>query len=231
MFKINMAQLNIMIDNKYGYLKTFCTDYITDSTETDFTVSVTDAEIMAEDDGSGYDVGYLESLAVYRKIAEKMLSFDGFLMHGVAIDVESKGIIFTAKSGVGKTTHTRLWQKHLGDKMIVVNGDKPLIRIKDGKAYAYGTPWAGKEGMHKNTRVRVSKICFLERSETNECYPVEKKEVFEKLFSQVYIPTGAQKYLKTLDLVSALINAVDFYKIKCNMDLSAAKTAYEVMDL
>lgn len=231
MFKICIAQLNILIDNKYGYIENMCADYITDAIQTDFTVSVTDAEIMSEDDGAGYDLGYLESLAIYRKIAEEMLRFNGFLMHGVVIDVCSKGVMFTAKSGVGKTTHTRLWKQLLNEKMTVVNGDKPLIRIIDEKVYAYGSPWAGKEGMHKNMRTNLDKVCFLERSEVNKCYFIEKDKALEKLLSQVYIPKNTLKYLKTLDLLSKFIDKVEFYKIKCNMDISAAKTAYEGMKL
>lgn len=231
MFKICMAQLNILIDNKYSYIENMCTDYITDAVETDFAVSVTDAEIMAEDDGTGFDAGYLESLAIYRKIAEEIISYDGFLMHGVVIDVCSKGVMFTAKSGVGKTTHTRLWQQLLNEKMTVVNGDKPLIRIIDEKIFAYGSPWAGKEGMHKNMRAKLGKVCFLERSEVNKCYLIEKDTVLEKLLPQIYVPKDALKYLKTLDLLSRFIDKVEFYKTECNMDLSAAEIAYKEMIL
>lgn len=102
-------------------------DYITDKTA-DFTVSASDDEIMAEDNGTGLDKGYLESLAVYRKIAESILKYNGFLMHGVAADVVGCGIAFLAKSGVGKSTHTKLWKEFLKDKMIIVNADKPLMR-------------------------------------------------------------------------------------------------------
>lgn len=227
MFKIHIAQLNILIINKYNYIKDMCQKYLTDDEKTDFTVSVTVDEIMNEDNGAGYDPSYLESLAIYRRIAEKIIDFDGFLMHGVAINVHSKGVIFTAKSGVGKTTHTRLWQKLLGDEMTVINGDKPLIRIIDSKAYAYGTPWAGKEGMHTNSYVQVDTVCFLERFEKNECYLLNKSSVLDKLFSQIYLPGSTKEYLKTIDLLSQFINSVNFYKIKCNMDLSAAKKAYE----
>lgn len=71
MFKVCIAQLNILIINKYDYIKVMCQKYFINDTKTDFTVSVTSSEIMEEDKGTGYDLGYLESLAIYRKIAKK----------------------------------------------------------------------------------------------------------------------------------------------------------------
>lgn len=231
MFKICLAELNIVIHNNYSFVKDMCKDYIVDDSKTDFEVVATDDEIMAEDDGSGLYIGYLESLAIYRKIAEKLPEYNAFLMHGVVIDVDSLGIVFTARSGVGKTTHSRLWQELLGNKVTVVNGDKPIIRYKDGNPYAYGTPWAGKEEMHKNTRVLISKVCFIERCEYNECLKLEGAKVFYKLFPQVYRPKTQKNMLATIDMVANLIAVNDFYTIKCNMDLSAAKTAYEGLGL
>lgn len=226
MFVVQLAELNIGIDNNYDYIYKMCVDYITDNTA-DFTVSVSDDEIMAEDNGTGFDKGYLESLAVYRKIAESMLKYNGFLMHGVAIDVGGCGIAFLAKSGVGKSTHTKLWKEFLKDKMIIVNGDKPLVRIIDDKIFAYGTAWAGKEHIHTNTKTELKKICFIERSENNECLPIEKDLVFERLIKQIYIPKDKYLLYLTLEYISTLIKKCDFYLIKCNTDISAAKTAYE----
>ena len=157
MINIRLAEINFCIANKYSYIEDMCKDYITEN-DADVTISVTDEEIYAEGSSDEYDVGYLESLAVYRKIAEKIIEYDGILLHGVVADVDGTGVAFLAKSGVGKSTHTALWQEVLGDKMTVVNGDKPLIRIIDDKIYAYGTPWAGKEKNQKNTKTNLKKI-------------------------------------------------------------------------
>ena len=230
MFDIRIAELNICIENKYDYILDMCRDYLTDG-KADFSVTASDAEIMAEDKGTGFDKGYLESLAIYRKIAEKIIEYNGFLMHGVVIDTCSCGIAFLARSGVGKSTHTRLWQELLGDKMTVVNGDKPLVRIIDNKFFAYGTPWAGKENIHTNTKTELKKICFIERSEKNECMCMKKGIVFERLIKQIYIPKDNALLYTTLGYINKLIEKCDFYLIKCNTDISAAKTAYEEIGL
>lgn len=230
MFVARLAELNIGIENKYDYLYRICADYITDHTP-DFTVSASDDEIMEEGKGTDFGKGYLESLAVYRKIAESILKHSGFLMHGVTIDVGGCGIGFLAKSGVGKSTHARLWSDLLKNEMTVINGDKPLVRLLDGKAFAYGTPWAGKEHLHTNTKTELKKICFLERSEKNRCTPMEKGMVFERLVNQIYIPADTELLCLTLEYLNTLIETCDFYLIKCNTDISAAKTAYEGIGL
>lgn len=109
-------------------------------------------------------------------------------MHGVVADVSGTGVAFLAESGVGKTTHSNLWQQLLGDKMIIINGDKPLVRIINDKVFAYGTPWAGKEGIHRNTKTQLKKICFIERADKNECIPISRDGALDKLLKYVYKP-------------------------------------------
>ena len=230
MFVVCLAEINIAIENKYDYIKNMCHDYITAS-KADFCVSVSDEEIQAEDKGTGFDKGYLESLAIYRKIAEKITQYNGFLLHGVVFEANKCGIAFLAKSGVGKTTHAKLWQELLKNEMTVINGDKPLVRIIDGKIFAYGSAWAGKENWHVNTKTELRKICFIERSEKNECLPLKKDMVFERLIKQIYIPKDKSLLFLTLEYISMLIEKCDFYLIKCNTDISSAKAAYKGMGL
>ncbi len=229
MFNLSIAELNISVENKFPYTEELCRDYISHLNRTDFSVCVTDKEILAEDDGNGFNKGYLESLAIYRKIAEKLPDYNGFLMHGVLLDVDSLGIAFLAKSGVGKSTHMSLWKELLGERVTVINGDKPIVRIIDDEAISYGTPWSGKEYLHKNTSVKLKKICFIERSEKNECVKLDKSEIFEKLIVQIYQSKNPAHTIKTLDLVGLLIEQAEFFRIKCNTDLSAAKIASEVV--
>lgn len=230
MFVVQLAELNIGIENKYDYIYNMCVDYITDNAY-DFTVSASDDEIMAEDKGTSFGEGYLESLAIYRKIAEKVLGYNGFLIHGVVAEVNKCGVAFLARSGVGKSTHARLWKELLKNEMTIINGDKPLVRIIDGKIFAYGTAWAGKENIHSNTKTELRKICFIERSEKNECSPMKKNMVFERLIKQIYIPKDKSLLYLTLEYMSTLIEKCDFYQIKCNTDISAAETAYEGIGL
>ena len=112
----------------------------------DFEVFVTDEQIAEEMTCGSQTESEAEILCIYRAIAEKLPLYNRFVMHGAAISFEDKAYIFTAASGTGKSTHIRLWRKAFGNPVGIVNGDKPVIEIKDdGTSLVYGTPWAGKE--------------------------------------------------------------------------------------
>ena len=233
MFTVNLADLTTCIDNKYDYIKNMCADYIVADGECDLSISVTDAEIAYERDAGeqgDFSDGYLEFLAVYRRIAEWLPNHDGFLMHGVLFEADGKGLLLCARSGVGKSTHMALWKRMLGDKCRVINGDKPLVRIIDGKIFAYGTPWCGKEGIQINDKAQLTDICFIERNETNITEEYTEGDIIPRLFKQIYLPKadGMQK-LKVLDLAGKMIENVHFWKIRCNKELEAAEVAYKAI--
>lgn len=225
MFVISIAGFNIGVENKYSYIYNMCRDYITDNSP-DFSVSVTDAEILNESNGQKFDTGYLESLAIYRIIAEKLIEYDTFLLHGAIIDVYGCGVGFLAKSGTGKTTHMLLWKELLGENLTIINGDKPLIKVGDKDVYAYGTPWCGKEKLNTNTKTYLKKICFIERDLENSCKLLDKKAAFERLIKQTYIPRNREKLVNIIELVFKLIDRAEFYVINCNTDISAAEIAF-----
>ncbi|MBO4940856.1 MAG: hypothetical protein J6D15_01420 [Clostridia bacterium] len=225
MFNIKLADICIGIDNKYLYLEKMCSNYITSDTEREFVVSVTDEEIMAEKTDIDFPPAYLESLAVYRKIAEKMADYDGLLMHGVVLEAENSGVALLAKSGVGKSTHARFWLEFLGNRAEIINGDKPIVRIKAGIPFAYGTPWAGKEGIEKNKGVPLKKICFIKRGNENSCVALEKNKVLTPLLNQIHFPDN--KFLgRILGTVEKVVESAEFFEIHCINDISAAEAAY-----
>ena len=188
----------------------------------DLDISIEPADMAKESDGAG-DEGYVESLCALRKLAEAMPAFGGFLLHGSVIAYEDRGIAFLAPSGVGKTTHTLLWKGCFD--VTIINGDKPFLRFEKGVPYAYGTPWAGKEGFKTNRRVRLTDICFIEQAQENETIPMEQSSAAPLLLQQIMIPREASGALKTLQLADALCKQVSFYKIRCNMEKEAAQVA------
>ncbi len=224
------ADVNVEVTAVHPFIHSFCRDYLV-SEPADFSVETTRADIEFERskaEHSDASDAYLESLAVYRKIAEKMPHFGAFLMHGSAIAVDGRGYIFTAASGTGKSTHARLWRELLGDKAIVINDDKPLLRIRsDGSAVVYGTPWDGKHRLSRNISVPLKAVCFLKRAEKNTIREILRQTALPAMIGHVYRPADANALSETLVLLDKM-NA-RFYSLGCNMDISAAKLAYEAM--
>lgn len=220
---------------QHQYLSELCREYVVISQEPDisFDIRLFDVEEEAKRNGILLPVPdsrapYFESLAVYRKLAEAMLNYDTFLMHGVVISAAGSGIMFTAPSGTGKTTHAKLWLGEYADAH-VVNGDKPLIHIGE-EAIAYGTPWCGKENMGCNESIPLKAICIIERSEQNEVIRVRIPEIWPVLLHQVYMPQEPEKIQQTLQLFSRLCKQVKIYRVRCNMDSEAAHTVRAALE-
>ena len=228
MFNICIADMVIGINNKYDYIRNMCRDYIVASPAV-FTVSATDEEIAAESpDDFPYPSEYLETLAIYRKIAEALSSFDAFLIHGVLMDVDGCGILLCAESGTGKSTHAALWLELLGERCRIINGDKPLVRLLDGIPHGYGTPWCGKEEINENARVPLQNICFIRRAEENSVCELKKSEVLINLIPAIHFPDG-DGAAKVLEIIDTAAKNIRFFEINCNMDITAAKTAYDAI--
>ena len=173
---------------------------------------------------------YLETLAVYRKIADHLLSCDTLLFHGSVIAVDGIGYLFTAKSGTGKSTHTRLWREYFGERAVMVNDDKPLLRITDSGVTAYGTPWDGKHRLSTNIAVPLNGICILTRDTTNHIEQAEPHAVYPLIVQQTNRSLSSDGMKQTLSLIDRMLNVVPVYRLGCNMDIEAARVAYEGMN-
>lgn len=238
-FTVNLAGLNIAVKSLFDEVYDFCRDYLTDM-PADMDVEVTSEDILYEKKVNvreaqiegipvvDYPDSYLETLAVYRKIATKLLDYDTFLMHGAVVAVGDKAWLFTAPSGTGKTTHINLWLKNIPGSY-VVNGDKPLIHIGE-ECTVYGTPWAGKEGMNRNTGVKLCGIVFLNRGKDNHIEQVTMSQVLPVLIQQSYRPADKSGLEKTLSLLARLGRKIPMYQLYCNMDPEAAFVAYNVLN-
>ncbi len=232
MFKIKIADFVIEIHNKYDFVKHLCKNYIVDdSSIADFSVEATDEEIALENATAQrkFDVGYLESVCIYRNIALVLPKYNAFLLHAAVVSVDGNGYAFTAKSGVGKSTHIKLWEKLFGNKLQIINGDKPIIKEVNGEFLAYGTPWCGKEGYNVNCSVPLKAICFLERGETDEIELIDKSLAAGKIIHQVIVPKSSKDIISILDMLDSVIKKVDIWKLKCTMNISAAEVSYNAM--
>ncbi len=203
---------------------------MTDKTA-EFVVSVSD-EVIAQEKAQpekNFTDGYCESICLYRALCEKMVDYDAFLFHASVVSVDGKAYAFAAKSGVGKSTHTRLWLEHFGEKAMIVNGDKPIIRIENGQFVAYGTPWCGKENLENNIGVPLKALCFLERGTKNRIERADSKEVCRRIFHQVVMPKDVKRRLHFLSMIENMIKTIPVYILHCNISDEAVTVAYNEM--
>ncbi len=229
MFVIGLAGLRVALDNRYPFIERQCRDYILEGQNADFSVSATEEEILEEQKNGDFSAGYCESICLYRHICEVMPSYNVFIRHSAVVEVNGAAYAFTAKSGVGKSTHISLWLKNIPGAR-VLNGDKPLYRVNDnGTVTAYGTPWNGKENWGYNGSAPLVGVCFIERGTTNSIRPATEDETVSRLMHQLYLRGSRASVNQQLMLMNALVQAVPYYVLSCNISNEAALLSYETM--
>lgn len=238
-FAIKLADIPIRIECLYESTETFCEEFRTREASA-FTVKMNaidilhEREIAKEQDiredisPQPYTDEYLETIALYRKLAEPLLRRNCLVFHGSAVAVDGYAYLFTAKSGTGKTTHAKLWLKNI-QRSYILNGDKPLIKLENGSIMLCGTLWRGKENYGVNEILPLKAICVLERDTTNHIEQISASEAFPILYQQSHHCDGADEMEKTLELLECIAQGVQLYRLGCNMEDEAAIVSYSTM--
>ena len=159
----------------------------------------------------------------------KLLRFGGMMLHASAVAVGDYAYLFSANSGTGKSTHTQLWCRYLGERAFILNDDKPAVREEDGEFYVYGTPFSGKSDLNRNERIKLGGICFLSRSKANWIEPLAKEDAVPLMLEQTLRRLPMQNMTRLLEQMDRLLTAAPLWRMGCNMNLSAAEMAYLAM--
>lgn len=229
MITINLAGVRIGIENRYPFIERQSRAFRCDGEPVDFVVSVSGDEILEEQKHGEFSEGYCESICLYRHICEKISEYGVFLMHASVIEVDGYAYAFSAPSGTGKSTHTALWLKNIPGAR-VLNGDKPLMRVnEDGTVTAFGTPWNGKENWGENISAPLRGVCFLERGLENTIRRADETETITRLAQQLYLRGNRLSVNLQLAMMDALVRAVPFYVLACNISSEAALLSYQTM--
>lgn len=213
-----------------GSMDQRCAAYITEEQKAPDIVIHESAYKPERNPGMGHeDVCYMESC---RYFYWELPRFQGIMLHAAAVEFAGKAYLFSGPSTVGKSTHTRLWRQLLGDGVRFINDDKPALRYLDGKWYAYGTPWCGKDGINENRKVPLAGICFLKQEHHNRIARLSSKEALIRFLSQstkrISDPGVVQQMLS---LVGKLVQDIPVYELENMPNLDAARLSYETMSM
>ena len=146
-------------------------------------------------------------------LAQLILAKNAFFLHSSFISVGGKAILFSAASGVGKSTQAALWQKHRGAE--IINGDKAGILVEDG-VYACGVPFCGTSGICQNRVMPLGAIVLLSQSEANSVERLKGVEALQGVLRNVHLDLLAPDEQRMIfDLLINLLARVPVYFLKC----------------
>ena len=228
-----IADLDILINPIYENTIKRLFPYITNSENYDFEISLTEDEKNSLDE-NGFSTTTTavteDSIILQRLCCTILESYNGFFFHSSSVMVDGNAYVFSAPSGTGKSTHTALWRKYFGDKAVMINDDKPIIRKHNGSFYIYGTPWMGKSNIGNNIKAPVKAIYFLERSKENSAVKVSTGSVFREILEATVVPQNKATMHTLLSTLDEFFSTTQIFKLKCNMDIDAVKTAFNAVN-
>lgn len=143
-------------------------------------------------------------------------------IHASVIEKDGRALLFLGKSGTGKSTHSRLWLKHVPGATLL-NDDAPIVRILEDKSVrVYGAPWSGSTPCYRNISAEVVAFVHLYQSPDNIITRMDGISALSSLMqSSCVIRSDRQNKYNILDTVTDIMQEVPVYRLDCRPDLGA----------
>ncbi len=172
--------------------------------------------------GQEYRLNFSMMLCDMLGLESLLLMFGGLLLHSSFIRWQGQGILFSADSGVGKSTQADLWVKYQGAE--ILNGDRAGLR-KEGDVWnAYGLPYAGSSRIYHNESAPVAAVFMLEQAAANEIQLLTPAQALRKLYPQITIHSWDAGYVQSvLPLIEDLVLRVPVCLLRCRPDQEATE--------
>lgn len=155
------------------------------------------------------------------------ISPEAIAIHSSTIECEGRAVLFLGESGTGKSTHTRLWQEHIPGARLL-NDDSPIIRMYQGQATAFGSPWSGKTPCYRNISRPIAGIVRLSQAPANE---ITRLSILRAVGS--LLPSCPPAFAYDSDLqdricrtLSDILTQAPVWHLACLPDKAAAELSY-----
>ncbi len=223
-----LAGLGVALCPLFPFTENTLSPWRDDNAAVDMTVTVTKDDLKAEATRCPTaTAGMLEMTAILRRLSEALLHRDGLFLHAASVLYDGKAYAFTAPSGTGKTTHCRLWERVLGEKARILNGDKLLLRFKDGHIVAYGNPWNGKEGLGMRAEAELGGLFILKRDTADFAEPIDAVTALPYLMKATVIPAKSADKMTVIDKIEQLLQLTAVSILHCTPQESAVFAALD----
>jgi hypothetical protein len=135
----------------------------------------------------------------------------GVLLHALGLSDKAGGLLFVGSSGAGKSTMAELWKDEEG--IAILSDDRVIVREKEGRFWAYGTPWHGDVNLCSPERVPVDGIFIIRHGAQNRATPLEARTALTSLlvrsFPTYWSPEGMGFILEFLGRIGRAVPCYD----------------------
>ena len=158
------------------------------------------------------------------------LPYGTVAIHSSCIVYKNMAVLFLGESGTGKSTHTRLWRENI-EGSYLLNDDSPIIRIEDGKVWAYGSPWSGKTPCYKPERYELKGCARLSQASYNKITRLSVLEAYAAIHPSCppEFAYDSNLYDHISGFIDKLISKVPFYHMACLPDREAPRVSCQTI--
>lgn len=239
-FRIKIAGKTAAVTSLFDSTRDYCRAYLTEEAP-DFSVTVSREDLAFEQEALRQEAieegirirvftdPFLDRAAIQRKVAENLLHSGVLLFHGSAVALDGEGYLFTADCGTGKSTHTRFWRQIFGSRAVMINDDKPFLKLTDTGVLVCGAPWSGKHGLDSNITVPLKGICILRRGSEDRIWPISGEDALPMLRKQACSPREPGDFVLWEGSVESLSRRVSLWEMECTKNENAALVSQEAM--
>lgn len=164
----------------------------------------------------------------YLGMEHVLAEYKAFYLHASLVRWEESAILFTAPSGMGKSTQAQLWEKYRGAE--ILNGDRAIVRKGEEWYQAYGSPYAGSSSLYKNASARIRGIVVLGQSKVNRIKRLNPGAAMKYLLSQSMVCAWDDDFMKRLlSILADIAEQVPVYHFWCRPDESAIEVLEKIL--
>lgn len=151
------------------------------------------------------------------------------ILHASYIDYDGRAILFAAPSQTGKSTQANLWEEYAGAE--IINGDRVLLRKKDGIWNAYGYPCCGSSKICINRTLPIAAIVILKQGSENRVIPMEASDKIRSLVAGIEVYRwDLEEVEQSLDVAQEIISEVPVVQLVCRPDADAVRVLKEYLE-
>ena len=160
------------------------------------------------------------------------LSRTTLAVHSSVVLHRGGAVLVLGESGTGKSTHTRLWRKHIPGTELL-NDDSPIVKVgREGDSpEVYGSPWSGKTPCYRNEHYPIRALLRLSQAPHNRIRRLRPLEAIGALLPSCPPSFAHDKSLMDdiCATVSGLLAHTPCYHLECLPDGDAARLARDTI--
>lgn len=168
-----------------------------------------------------------EVVASAQLFFEKALDYSRLLLHAVAVVVDGDAYLFFAPPSGGKTTMANYWKELLGERLIILADDSPVLGIERQEVYLWNTCWSKNTDEVFSEKYKIKGIGFIRKNQASGATLIHSEQAIKEIIAGY--PNGMFDKNKVQTILDSAIRNIRCLECYCDGTVESAKLIMETM--